>query len=147
MGAIRVLPIVALAVVAILAQPVSADAKGKGLNKGAVRFHGGASAQDTVRTPGDARTIRVIRSDRRDGTRTVRMIGTDRRDRDRVVRIVDDRFDHIDIFRGLPPGLGKRDQLPHGLAKRAFLPPGLAKGHGVPPGLARRSGLPPGLRK
>ena len=147
MGGIRVLPIVALAVAAVLAQPVSADAKDKGQNKGVVRLHGGASAQDIVRTPGDARAIRVIRRDRRDDARTVRVIGTHRRDRDRVVRIVDDRFDHIDIFRGLPPGLGKRDQLPHGLAKRDFLPPGLAKGHGVPPGLARRSGLPPGLRK
>jgi hypothetical protein len=130
--------IVALAVAAVVAQPVSADAKGKGQNKGAARLHGGASAQDILRTPGDARAIRVIRRDRRDDARTVRVIGANRRDRDRKVRIVDDRFNHVDRFLGLPPGLGKRDRLPHGLAKRDFLPPGLAKGHGVPPGLSGR---------
>jgi RNA polymerase sigma factor (sigma-70 family) len=42
---------------------------------------------------------------------------------------------------GLPPGLGKRDQLPHGLAKREELPPGLAKGrNGEPPGNGRGQG-------
>ena len=141
------MPIMALAVGAILVQPISAGAKGKGQNKGMVRLHGGASAHDIVRTPGGARTFRVIRRDRRDDARTVRVIGTHRRDRNRELRIVDDRFDNIDRFLGLPPGLGKRDHLPHGLAKRGFLPPGLAKGRGVPPGLARRSDLPPGLRK
>ncbi len=139
--------IVALAIAAVLAQAVTADAKGKGQNKGVARLHGGASAHDILRTPGDARAISVVRRDGRDDARTVRVIGTHRRDRDREVHIVDDGFDHIDRFLGLPPGLGKRDQLPHGLAKRDFLPPGLAKGHGVPPGLARRSDLPPGLRK
>ena len=139
--------IVALAVAAVLAQPVSADAKGKSQNKGVARLHGGASAHDILRTPGGARTFRIIRRDRRDDARTVRVIGTHRRDRNRELRIVDDRFDNIDRFLGLPPGLGKRDHLPHGLAKRAFLPPGLAKGHGVPPGLARRSELRLGLRK
>jgi hypothetical protein len=147
MGGIRGLLIVALAVAAVLAQPVSADAKGKGQNKGAARLHGGASAQDILRTPGDARAIRVIRRDRRDGAKTVRKIDSHRRDRDRKVRIVDNKFNHVDRFFGLPPGLAKRDRLPHGLAKRDFLPPGLAKGHGVPPGHARRSDLPPGLGK
>ncbi len=147
MGGIRGMLVVALAVAAVLAQPVSADAKGKGQNMGAARLHGGASAHDILRTPGDARAIRVIRRDRRDDARTVRGIGKHRRDRDRQVRIVDDRFDQIDRFLGLPPGLGKRDRLPHGLAKRDFLPPGLAKGHGVPPGHAKRSDLPPGLGK
>ena len=145
MGGIQGLLIVALAVAAVLAQPVSADAKGKGQNKGVARLHGGASAHDILRTRGDARAIRVIQRDRRDDARTVRGIGKHRRDRDRQVRIIDDRFNHNDRIFGLPPGLGKRDQLPHGLAKRDFLPPGLAKGHGVPPGLARRSYLPPGL--
>ncbi len=141
------MPIIVLAAAAVLAQPISAGAKGKGQNKGMVRLHGGASAHNSVRTPGDARTFRVIRRDRRDDARTVREISKHRRNGDRQLRIVDDGFDHIDRFLGLPPGLGKRDQLPYGLAKRDFLPPGLAKGHGVPPGLARRSGLPPGLRK
>ena len=139
--------IVALSVAAVLTQPVSADAKGKGQNKGAARLHGGASVQDILRAPGDPRAIREIRRDRRDDARTVRGIGKHRRDRDRGLRIVDDRFDQIDRFLGLPPGLGKRNRLPHGLAKRDFLPLGLAKGHGVPPGLSRRSNLPPGLRK
>ncbi len=129
--------IVALAIAAVLAQAVTADAKGKGQNKGVARLHGGASAHDILRTPGGARTFRVIRRDRRDDARTVRVIGTHRRDRNRELRIVDDGFDQIDRFLGLPPGLGKRDQLPHGLAKRDFLPPGLAKGHGVPPGLRK----------
>jgi hypothetical protein len=137
MGGIQGLLIVALAVAAVLAQPVSADAKGKGQNKGMVRLHGSASAHDIVRTPGDARTFRVIRRDRRDDARTIRVIGTHRRDRNRELHIVDDGIDHIDRFLGLPPGLEKRDQLPHGLAKRDFLPPGLAKGHGVPPGLRK----------
>ncbi len=135
--------IVALAVAAVLAQPMSADAKGKGQNKGAARLHGGASAHDILRTPGDARAIRVIRRDRRGDAKTVRKIDSHKRDRDRKVRMCDNKFNHVDGFLGLPPGLGKRDQLPRGLAKRDFLPPGLAKGHGVPPGLARRSGLPP----
>ncbi len=127
MGGIRGLLIVALAVAAVLAQPVSADAKGKGQNKGMVRLHGGASAHDILRTPGDATAIRVIRRDRRDDARTVRGISKHRRDQDRQLHIVDDGFDHIDRFLGLPPGLGKRDQLPYGLAKRDFLPPGLTK--------------------
>ena len=142
--------IVALAVAAVLAQPVFADAKGKGQNKGAARLHGGASAHDIVRTPGGARTFRVIRRDRRDDARTVRVIGTHRRDRNRELRIVDDRFDNIDRFLGLPPGLGKRDHWPHGLAKRRIdsllnLPQGLAKDHPIPPGLTNRTELPPGL--
>jgi len=140
MGGIRGLLIVALAVAAVVAQPVSADAKGKGQKKGVARLHGGASAHDLLRKPGDGKAIRVIRRDRRYDSRTVREFAKHRRDRDRQVRIVDDRF-----F-GLPPGLGKRDQLPPGLAKRDYLPPGLAKGHRVPPGLSRRLDLPPGLR-
>jgi len=147
MGGIRGSLIVALAIAAVLTQPVSADAKGKGQNKAVARPHGGASAQDILGTPGDARAIRVIRRDRRDDARTVRKIDSHRRDRDRKVRIVDNKFNHVDGFLGLPPGLGKRDRLPHGLAKRDFLPPGLATGHGVPPGLSRRLDLPPGLTK
>ncbi len=66
--------IVALAVAAVLAQPVSADAKDKGQNKGAARLHGGASAQDILRRPGAARAIRVTRRDRRDDARTVQKL-------------------------------------------------------------------------
>lgn len=132
--------IVALAVAAVVVQPVSADAKGKGQKKGVARLHGSAPAHDLLRKPGDAKAVRIIRRDRRDDARTVRGIAKHRRDRDRQVRIVDDRF------LGLPPGLGKRDQLPPGLAKRDYLPPGLAKGHRVPLGLSRRMDLPPGLR-
>ena len=102
MGGIRGLLIVALAVAAVLAQPVSADAKGKGQNKGVARLHGGASAQDILRTPGDARAIRVIRRDRRGDAKTVRKIDSHRRDRDRKVRIVDNKFNHVDRFFGLP---------------------------------------------
>ena len=104
MGGIRGLLIVALAVAAVLAQPVSADAKGKSQNKGVARLHGGASAHDILKTPGDAKAIRVIRKDRRGDAKTVRKIDSHRRDRDRKVRIVDNKFNHVDGFFGLPPG-------------------------------------------
>lgn len=113
--------IVTLAVAAVLAQPVSADAKGKSQNKGAARLHGGASAQDILRAPGDARAIRVIRRDRRDDARTVRGIGKHRRDRDRQVRIVDDRFDQIDRFLGLPPGTRKARSIATRFGKEGLL--------------------------
>ncbi len=136
MGAIRVLPIVALAVAAVLAQPASAEPRGKGQFKAVGKAHGALSA------PGFAN------SGRRDGT-NLRVIRRNKGDDHRVVRIIDDIFS-TDGFHGLPPGLAKRHgNLPHGLAKRGFgnLPPGLAKGHGVPPGLAHRSQRPPGLSK
>ncbi len=142
MGGIRVLPIVALAVAAVLAQPASAAPRGKGQIKAVGKVHGAISA------PG------IGRSGRRDGTR-IRVIGRNQGQDQRVVRIIEDTFiDDIfggtNRFHGLPPGLGKRHgNLPHGLAKRGVgnLPPGLAKHHGVPPGLAKRSRLPPGLGK
>ena len=137
MGAIRMLPIVALAIAAVLAQPASAGSRGKGQIKAVGKAHGAVSA------PGFGN------SGRRDGT-TVRVIRRNRGDGDRVVRIIDDILGGTDGFHGLPPGLAKRHgNLPHGLAKRGVgnLPPGLAKGHGVPPGLAHRSQLPPGLSK
>ncbi len=137
MGGIRVLPIVALAVAAVLAQPASAEPRGKGQIKAVGKVHGALSA------PG------IGNSGRRDGT-TVRVIRRSKGDDHRVVRIIDDILGDTDGFHGLPPGLAKRHgNLPHGLAKRRFgnLPPGLAKGHGVPPGLAHRSQRPPGLSK
>ncbi len=142
MGGIRVWPIVALAVAAVLAQPASAEPRGKGQIKAVGKVHGAVSA------PG------IGKSGRRDGT-TVRVIRRNHGDDRRVVCLIDDTFgDDVfgatNRFHGLPPGLGKRHgNLPHGLAKRGIgnLPPGLAKGHGVPPGLAKRSRLPPGLRK
>jgi hypothetical protein len=135
MGAIRVLPIVALAVAAVLAQPASAEPRGKGQIKAVGKAHGALSA------PG------IGNSGRRDGT-TIRAFRRNQGDDHRVVRIIDDFFSGTDGFHGLPPGLAKRHgNLPHGLAKRGHLPPGLAKGHGVPPGLANRSQLPPGLSK
>ncbi len=137
MGGIRVLSIVALAVAAVLAQPASAEPRGKGQFKAVGKAHGALSA------PG------IGNSGRRDGT-TVRVIRRNKGDDDRVVRIIDDILGGTDGFHGLPPGLAKRHgNLPHGLEKRGFgnLPHGLAKGHGVPPGLAHRSRLPPGLSK
>ena len=135
MGAIRVWPIVALAVLAVLAQPASAGPRGKGQIKAVGQAHGALSAPGFGHGGrGHGTAIRVIRRNRGDG--------------DRVVRIIDDILRGTDGFHGLPPGLAKRHgNLPHGLAKRAHLPPGLAKGHGVPPGLAHRSQLPPGLGK
>ncbi len=137
MRGIRMLPIVALAVLAVVAQPASAGSRGKVQIKAVGKAHGAVSAPGFGnRGRGDRTTIRVIR---RNG-------GGD----DRVVRIIDDILSGTDGFHGLPPGLAKRHgNLPHGLAKRGVgnLPPGLAKGHGVPPGLAHRSQLPPGLSK
>ena len=137
MGGIRVLPIMALAVAAVLAQPAAAEPRGKGQIKAVGKVHGAISA------PG------IVKSGRRDGT-TIRVIRRNKGDDHRVVGIIDDILGGTDGFHGLPPGLAKRHgNLPHGLAKRGVgnLPPGLAKGHGVPPGLAHRSQLPPGLRK
>ncbi len=137
MRGIRVWPIVALAVLAVLAQPASAGSRGKGQVKAVGKAHGAVSA------PGFGN------GGRRDGT----AIGATRRNQGgdhRVVRIIDDTLSGTGGFHGLPPGLAKRHgDLPHGLAKRGVgnLPPGLAKGHGVPPGLAHRSQLPPGLSK
>ncbi len=135
MGGIRVLRIVALAVAAVLAQPASAEPRGKGQIKAVGKTHGAVSAPGFgTGGRGDGTTIRVIRRNQGDDHR--------------VVRIIDDFFGGTDGFHGLPPGLAKRHgNLPHGLAKRGHLPPGLAKGHGVPPGLAHRSRLPHGLRK
>ncbi len=135
MGAIRMLPIVALAIAAVLAQPASAGSRGKGQIKAVGKVHGAVSAPGFgTGGRGDGTTVRVIRRNR----------GGD----DRVVRIIDDILSGTDGFHGLPPGLAKRHgNLPHGLAKRGHLPPGLAKGHGVPPGLAHRLQLPPGLSK
>ncbi len=135
MGGIRVLSIVALAVAAVLAQPASAEPRGKGQFKAVGKAHGALSATG------------FGNSGRKDGT-TLRAFRRNKGDGDRVVRIIEDDFSDTDGFHGLPPGLAKRHgNLPHGLAKRGFgnLPPGLAKGHGVPPGLAKRSQLPPGL--
>ncbi len=135
MGGIRVLPIVALAVAAVLAQPASAEPRGKGHIKAVGKAHGAVSA------PGFGT------GGRRDGT-TVRVIRRNQGDDHRLVRIIDNILSGTDGFHGLPPGLAKRHgNLPHGLAKRGHLPPGLAKGHGVPPGLAHRSQFPPGLSK
>ena len=135
MGGLRVLPIVALAVAAVLAQPASAGSRGKGQIKAVGKAHGALSA------PG------IGNSGRRDGT-IIRVIRRNEGDDHRVVRVIDHIFSGTDGFHGLPPGLGKRHgDLPHGLAKREHLPPGLAKGHGVPPGLANRSQLPHGLSK
>ncbi len=137
MGAIRMLPIVALAIAAVLAQPASAGPRGKGQIKAVGKAHGAVSAPGFGnRGRGDGTTIRVIRRNRGDDHR--------------VVGVIDDFLSGTDGFHGLPPGLAKRHgNLPHGLAKRGVgnLPPGLAKGHGVPPGLAHRSQLPPGLSK
>ena len=137
MGGIRVLPIVALAVAAVLAQPASAEPRGKGQFKAVGKAHGALSA------PG------IGNSARRDGT-TLRVIRRNKGDDHRIVRIIDDIFSGTDGFHGLPPGLAKRHgNLPHGLAKRGFgnLPPGLAKDHRIPPGLTNRTELPPGLSK
>ncbi len=137
MGGFRVLSIVALAVAAVLAQPASAEPRGKGQFKAVGKAHGALSA------PGFGK------SGRRDGT-TLRVIRRNKGDDDRVVRIIDDILGGTDGFRGLPPGLAKRHgNLPHGLAKRGFgnLPPGLAKDHPIPPGLTNRTELPPGLSK
>ena len=136
MGGIRVLPIVALAVAAVLAQPASAEPRGKGQIKAVGKAHGALSA------PG------IGKSGRRAGT-TLRVIRRNQGGDHRLVRIIDDIFS-TDGFHGLPPGLGKRHgNLPHGLAKRGFgnLPPGLAKDHPIPPGLTNRTELPPGLSK
>ncbi len=137
MGGIRVLPIVALAVAVVLAQPVSAEPRDKGQIKAVGKAHGAISA------PG------IGKSGRRDGT-TIRVIRRNKGDDHRVVRIIDDIFSDTDGFHGLPPGLGKRHgNLPHGLAKRGVgnLPHGLAKDHPIPPGLANRTDLPHGLSK
>ncbi len=137
MGGLRVLPIVALAVAAVLAQPASAGPRGKGQIKAVGKAHGAISA------PG------IGNSGRRDGT-TIRVIRRNGGDDRRVVRILDNGLFATDGFHGLPPGLGKRHgNLPHGLAKRGVgnLPPGLAKDHPIPPGLANRTELPPGLGK
>ena len=138
MGGLRVLPIVALAVAAVLAQPASAGPRGKGQIKAAGKAHGALSA------PG------IGNSGRRDGT-TIRVIRRNGGDDRRVVRIIDHILGGTDGFHGLPPGLGKRHgNLPHGLAKRdGNLPWGLAKGHPIPPGLSltNRTELPPGLGK
>ncbi len=134
MRGIRVWPIVAIAVLAVVAQPASAGPRGMGQLTAVGKVHGALSA------PGFGN------SGRRDGT-TLRVIRRNKGDDHRVVRIIDDIFS-TDGFHGLPPGLAKRHgDLPHGLAKRGFgdLPPGLAKDHRVPPGLANRSPLPPGL--
>ncbi len=135
MGGVRVLSIVALAVAAVLAQPASAEPRGKGQIKAVGKAHGAISATGFVNSGRkDRTTLRATRRNQGDG--------------DRFVRIIDDFLSDTDGFHGLPPGLAKRHgDLPHGLAKRGFgnLPPGLAKGHGVPPGLAKRSQLPPGL--
>ena len=137
MGGIRVWPIVALAVAAVLAQPASAGPRGKGQIKAAGKAHGALSA------PG------IGNSGRRDGT-TVRVFRRNQGDDHRVARVMDHIFSGTDGFHGLPPGLGQRHgDLPHGLAKRGVdnLPPGLAKDHPIPPGLDNRSQLPPGLSK
>ena len=137
MGGTRVLPIVALAVAAVLAQPASAEPRGKGQIKAVGKAHGAISA------PG------IGQSGRRDGT-TIRVIRRNGGDDRRVVRIIDHILGGTDGFHGLPPGLGKRHgDLPHGLAKRGDgnLPPGLAKDHPIPPGLTNRTELPPGLGK
>ncbi len=137
MRGIRMLPIVALAVLAVVAQPASAGSRGKGQIKAVGKAHGAVSA------PGFGN------GGRRDGT-TIRVIRRNGGDDHRVVGIIDHFLGATDGFHGLPPGLAKRHgDLPHGLAKRGVgnLPPGLAKGHGVPPGLAHRSQLPPGLSK
>ena len=135
MGAIRVWPIVALAVAAVLAQPASAGPRGKGQIKAVGKAHGAVSAPGFGnRGRGNGAANGAIRRNRGDDHR--------------VVRIIDVILGGTDGFHGLPPGLAKRHgDLPHGLAKRGAgnLPPGLAKGHGVPPGLAKRPRLPPGL--
>ena len=139
MGGIRILPIVALAVAAVLAQPASAEPRGKGQIKAVGKVHGAISA------PG------IVKSGRRDGT-TIRVIRSNKGDDRRVVHIIDDILGGAGGFHGLPPGLGKRHgNLPHGLKKRRIgillnLPPGLAKDHPIPPGLTNRT-LPPGLSK
>ena len=137
MGGLRVLPIVALAVVAVLAQPASAGPRGKGQIKAVGKAHGALSA------PG------IGQSGRRDGT-TIRVIRRNEGGDHRIARVIDDIFSGTDGFHGLPPGLGKRHgNLPYGLAKRGVdnLPPGLVKDHPIPPGLANRSQLPHGLSK
>ncbi len=137
MRGIRMLPIVALAVLAVVAQPASAGSRGKGQIKAVGKAHGAVSA------PG-------FGNGGRGGGTTIRVIRRNQGGDDRVVRIIDGILSGTDGFHGLPPGLAKRHgDLPHGLAKRGVgnLPPGLAKGHGVPPGLAHRSQLPPGLSK
>ena len=137
MGGIQVLPIVALAVAAVLAQPASAGPRGKGQIKAVGKAHG------AIWAPG------IGNRGRRDGT-TIRLIRRNGGDDRRVVRILDNGLFATDGFHGLPPGLGKRHgNLPHGLAKRGVgnLPPGLAKDHPIPPGLANRTELPPGLSK
>ena len=137
MGGLRVLPIVALAVAAVLAQPASAGPRGKGQIKAVGKAHGAISV------PG------IGNSGRRDGT-TVRVFRRNEGDDRRVARIIDDILNGTDGFHGLPPGLGKRHgNLPHGLAKRGVgnLPHGLAKDHPIPPGLDNRSQLPHGLSK
>jgi len=60
-------------------------------------------------------------------------------------RLRDDSELADNFFRGLPPGLAKRDPLPPGLFKRYTLPPGLDKFHADSPGLAKRVTAPPGL--
>ena len=140
MGGLRVLPIVALAVAAVLAQPASAGSRGKGQIKAVGQAHGAVSAPGFGHGGrGDGTAIRVIRRNR----------GGDHH----LVRIIDDILRGTDGFHGLPPGLAKRHgNLPHGLAKRRIddqpnLPWGLAKGHPIPPGLTNRTELPHGLGK
>ncbi len=135
MRGIRMLPIVALDVLAVVSQPASAGSRGKGQIKAVGKAHGAVSA------PG-------FGTGGRGGGTTIRVIRRNQGGDDRVVRIINGIVSGTDGFHGLPPGLAKRHgDLPHGLAKRGVgnLPPGLAKGHGVPPGLANGSQRPPGL--
>ena len=140
MGGIRVLPIVALAIAAVLAQPASAGPRGKGQIKAVGKAHG------AIWAPG------IGQSGRRDGT-TIRVIRRNEGDDHRIVRILDNGLFATDGFHGRPPGLGKRHHnLPYGLKKRRIdnlpnLPWGLAKDHPIPPGLADGSQRPPGLSK
>ncbi len=105
MGGIRVLPIMVLAVAAVLAQSASAEPRGKGRLTAVGKAHGAIPARDAG-TGG-----RVIRRHTRD--------------EDRVVRIIDDIFNGTDGLPRLPPGLAKGRGVPPGLENRSELPPGL----------------------
>ncbi len=117
-----------LAVCLALVTASPAEAKGKGQGKGIGKGHKEVSSGEFRKTRDrDSTTVRVVRRDRRNDERRIR------RDGERRGRVIDDDFDHSDVFSGLPPGLGKRYELPPGLAKRDSLPPGLAKWRSVPP--------------
>ncbi len=116
MGGIRVLPIVALAVAAVLAQPASAEPRGKGQIKAVGKVHGAISA------------LRSVKSGRRDGT-TIRVIRRNKGHDHRVVRIIDDILGDAALLTPVSVGDNLEPATSEGFTKVGF------KGHH---GLRRR---------